>query len=82
MHCLGLSQLFFQGEGSFNFMAAVTIPSNFGAQEKKIGHGFTFSQFFFFCHKVLGLEFMSVIFLDVYGVDIDPSYSHNSFLKK
>ena len=62
IHCWGLSQLFFQGERSFNSMAAVTIPSNFGAQEKKICHCFTFSHFFFFCHKVLGLEFMTVIF--------------------
>ena len=33
IHCLGLSQLFFQGQASFNFMAAVTICSDFGAQE-------------------------------------------------
>ena len=32
IHCLGLSQLFIQGERSFNFLAAVTICSNFGAQ--------------------------------------------------
>ena len=34
IHCLGLSQLFFQGQASFNFMAAVTIHTDFGAQEK------------------------------------------------
>ena len=37
---------------------------------------------FFSCHIVLGLEFMSIIFLDVYGVDTDPSYFHNSSFKK
>ena len=35
----GLSQLFFQG-ASFIFMAAVTICSNFGAQENKACHCF------------------------------------------
>ena len=39
---LGLSQLFFQGGGSFNFMAAVTVYSDFGAQENKICHCFHF----------------------------------------
>ena len=33
IHCLGLSYLFFQGAASFNFNAAVTIPSDFGDQE-------------------------------------------------
>ena len=42
IHCLGLSQLFVEGERSFNFMAAVTICSNFGAQQKKICHHFHF----------------------------------------
>ena len=37
IHCLGLSQLFFQG-ASFNFMAAVSIWSDFGAQENKVYH--------------------------------------------
>ena len=36
--CLALLQLFFQGAASFNFMAAVTICSDFGAQENKISH--------------------------------------------
>ena len=31
--CLGLSQLFFKVQASFNFMAAVTICSDFGAQK-------------------------------------------------
>ena len=40
---LSLSQLFFQGASSFNFMAAVTVCSDFGAQEDKISHCFHFS---------------------------------------
>ena len=40
--CLGVSQLFFQGASNFffffNFMAAVTICSDSGAQENKICH--------------------------------------------
>ena len=35
-YCLGLSQLSFQGQVSFNFMTAVSICSDFGDQEKKI----------------------------------------------
>ena len=31
---------------SFNFVAAVTVHSDFGAQENKICHGFPFSPFF------------------------------------
>ena len=48
IHCLGLSQLSFQGEVSFNFMALVTIHSAFGAQENinKIYHCFHVSPFF------------------------------------
>ena len=40
--CLGLSYLFFQGENVFNFMAAVTVHSDFGAQENKVCHCFHF----------------------------------------
>ena len=36
--CLGLSQLSFQGASIFNFMAAVPVHSDFGAQENKICH--------------------------------------------
>ena len=38
--CLGWSWLFFQGASSFNIMAAVTICSDFGAQENKVCHCF------------------------------------------
>ena len=36
IHCLGLSQLFFQGASIFYFVAAVTIHSDFGAQENSL----------------------------------------------
>ena len=42
-----LSQLFFQG-ASFIFMAAVTICSNFGAQENKVCHCFNFFSMYCF----------------------------------
>ena len=35
-----MSELFIQEAASFNFMAAVTICSNFGAQENKVSHCF------------------------------------------
>ena len=43
-HTLGLSP--FKEQSSFNFMAAVTIYSDFGAQENKICHCFHFSPLF------------------------------------
>ena len=39
---LGLSLLSFKEQASFNFMAAVTICSDFGAQENKVCHCFHF----------------------------------------
>ena len=62
---LGLSQFFLQGEGSFNFMAAVPVLSNLGAQEKKICHClhvFPDIFFFFFLPEMLGPEFRSFNF--------------------
>ena len=44
--CLGLSWFFLQGQMSFNFMAAVTIHSDFEAQENKICHCFYFFPFY------------------------------------
>ena len=38
--CLGLTLLFFQGAAFFNFMAAVTVHSDFGVQENKVCHSF------------------------------------------
>ena len=37
-----------------NFMAVVTICSDFGAQENKVCHRFHFSQSI--CHEVMGLD--------------------------
>ena len=34
--CLGLSHFLSKENVSFNFMVAVTVPSDFGAQEKKM----------------------------------------------
>ena len=47
IHCLGLSYLFFQGENVFNFMAAVIVHSDFGAQENKVCHCFHFFPYLF-----------------------------------
>ena len=44
---------------SLNFMAAVTIHSDFGAQEKKICHCFYFSPI---CMEVTGLNAMILVF--------------------
>ena len=43
MCCLGLSQFPFQEQESFNFMAAVTIHSDFDVQEKKYVNASTYS---------------------------------------
>ena len=40
IHHLGWSSLFFQEQAPFNFMAAVTICSDFGVQENKVSHCF------------------------------------------
>ena len=40
IHCLGLSELFSKEQSSFDFMAAVTICSDFGAEENKVFHWF------------------------------------------
>ena len=44
---------------SFNFMAAVIIHSDSGAQEKKICPCFHFSPI---CHDVMGLDAMILVF--------------------
>ena len=45
----------------FNFMTAVTIRSDFGAQENKICHCFHHS--LSICHEVMGLDAMMLDFL-------------------
>ena len=45
---------------SFNFMAAVTICSDFGAQENKISHVSTASPSI--CNEVMGLDAVILVF--------------------
>ena len=45
---------------SFNFMAAVTICSDFGAQENKVYH--CFRCFPIYCHEVMELDAMILVF--------------------
>ena len=48
---------------SFNFMAAVTVCSDFGAQENKISHCFHLPLFTNICHEVIGVDAVSLGFL-------------------
>ena len=45
---------------SFNFMATVTVGSDFGAQENKISHSFHF--FPIFCHEMMGPDGIILVF--------------------
>ena len=56
---LGLSHLS-KERASFNFMAVVTVHSDFGAQENKICHCFHFSPSI--CHEVVGPDAMILVF--------------------
>ena len=47
-------------QASFNFVAAVTIHSDFGAQENKICHYFHFSPSI--CHEVMEPDAMILVF--------------------
>ena len=47
-------------QASFNFMAAVTVCSDFGAQENKSVAVSIFSSSL--CHEVLGLDAMILVF--------------------
>ena len=51
---LGLSWLSSKKQTSFNLMAAITIHSDFGAQEKKFCH--YFYCFPYICHEMMGLD--------------------------
>ena len=61
-------------QASFNFTAAVTIHSDFGAQEKKICHQFHF--FLSICHEVMGLDSMILMF---WMLSFKPAFSFSSF---
>ena len=75
--CLGLSSLSFQG-ASFDFMAAVTMCSDFGAQENKICH---WSHFFpSICHEMMGQEAMILVLLIL---SLTPDFSRSfTIIKK
>ena len=47
-------------QASFNFMASVTICSDFGVQENKVCHYFHF--FPFICYEVMGSDAMILVF--------------------
>ena len=59
---------------SFNFMAAVTVDSNLGAQENKICHCFHFPPSI--CCEVMGPFAMILIF---WMLSFKPAFSHSSF---
>ena len=63
-----------QGASVSNFMAAVTIHSDFGAQENKICHCFHF--FCLFCHKLLESDAMILVFSIL---SFKPAFSLPSF---
>ena len=54
--CLGWSSFSSKEQASFNFVATVTIRSDFGAQENKICYCFTFSPSI--CHELMVLDAM------------------------
>ena len=56
-------------------MAAVTIHSDFGAQEKKIFHCFHFSPSI--CHEVMELDAMTLVFS---MLNFKPAFSLSSFI--
>ena len=64
IHCLGLSWLSSKKQASFNLMAAITIHSDFGAQENKICHCFQF--FPFYLPWSDGTEYHDLSFLNVW----------------
>ena len=64
-----MSQLSPKEQVSFNFMAAVSVCSGFGAQENKVCHCFHFSPSI--CHEVLGLDAMILVF---WMLNFKPSF--------
>ena len=61
-------------QASFNFMAAVTICSDFGAQENKISH--CFHCFPMICQEVMGPDTMIFLF---WMLSFKPTFSLSSF---
>ena len=56
-------------KASFSFMAAVTIHSDFGAQENKVCHCFIVSPSI--CHEVVGLDAMILFFLILVFLNVE-----------
>ena len=56
IHCLGLYSFSSKEQASFNFVAAVTVCSDFGAQENSL------SLFPSICHEVIGLDATILVF--------------------
>ena len=50
-------------QGSFNFVAVVTVCSDFGAQENEICHCFHFSPSI--CYGIMGPDAMILVFFNV-----------------
>ena len=61
-HGLGLSCSPAKKQMSSDFMAAVTIQSDFGAQEIKSVIASTFTPSFYPCHEVMGPDAMIIVF--------------------
>ena len=59
---------------SFNFMAAITICSDLGAQENKVCH--CFHCFPSICHEVMGPDAMILVF---WMLSFKPSFSLSAF---
>ena len=64
-------------QASINFMAAVTICSDFGAQENKVCHCFHVSPST--CHEVMGLGAMVLVFC---MLSFKQTFSLSSFIKR
>ena len=62
---------------SFNFLSAVTVCSDFGAQENKICHYSTFSPFM--CYEVMGPDAMILVF---WMLSFKSAFSLSSFTLK
>ena len=59
IHCLSCHNFASKKKVSFNFIAVVTILSDFGAQENKICHCFHFSPSI--CHEVMGVDVVILV---------------------
>ena len=64
----------FKEQVSFNFMAAVNVHSDFGAQENKICHCFHYPPSI--CHEVMGLDALIFVFR---MLTFKPAFSLSSF---